>query len=233
MPIRANALAVMAKAPIPGTVKTRLMSFLSAAQAAALARALLIDQLEHLRTIRNADLYLAFAPIDARRLIRRLVPPRFTIFPQRGADLGARMQKVFATLFAKGHKRIVLIGSDLPPIPLNYFNQAFAYLQHAEPRAVLGPSLDGGYYLVGFNREQPALFDGMTWSHDRVLAETLAKLDAIGVHSKRLPPWFDIDTADDLQRVFLTKRPQHRAMKNTLRLLKRCTTPVTYRVKSL
>jgi rSAM/selenodomain-associated transferase 1 len=221
MPISANALAVMAKAPIPGTVKTRLMSFLSAAQAAALARALLIDQLEHLRTIRNADLYLAFAPIDARRLIRRLVPPRFTIFPQRGADLGARMQKVFATLFAKGHKRIVLIGGDLLPVPLSHFAQAFAYLDHPRPRAVLGPSRDGGYYLIGLNRALPEIFVEMSWSHDQVFAQTLARLRDLNAPTLQLPRWFDIDTVDDLQRVFRRKRPEQRAMKNMLRVLHR------------
>ena len=204
MPIRANALAVMAKAPIPGTVKTRLMPFLSAAQAAALARALLIDQFEHLRTIRNADLYLAFTPIDANRLIRRLAPPRFAIFPQHGADLGARMQKVFATLFAKGHKRIVLIGGDLLPVPLSHFAQAFAYLDHPRPRAVLGPSRDGGYYLIGLNRSLPEIFIDMSWSHDQVLAQTLARLRALNAPTLQLPPWFDIDTVDDL-RVFRRK----------------------------
>ena len=128
MPIRANALVVMAKAPIPGSVKTRLMPVFSALEAAALARALLLDQLEHLRALRNTDLYLAFTPPGARRLIRRLAPPRFEIFSQSGADLGARMRHIFATLFAQGHRRIVLIGGDLPPVPLRYFTQAFTYL---------------------------------------------------------------------------------------------------------
>lgn len=251
MPIRANALAVMAKAPLPGSVKTRLMPVLSAQQAAALAHALLLDQLEHLRAFRIADLYLAFTPPDARRLIRRLAPPRFEIFSQRGADLGARMRHIFATLFARGHRRIVLIGGDLPPVPLEYLTQAFTYLaakkspfhrrlaKHvlsgfevqetgrfagAQQRAVLGPSLDGGYYLVGLNREQPVLFDRMTWSHDRVLAQALQNLASVGVRRKQLRPWFDVDTIEDVQRLLLLRGSSQKAMTNTLSLLHRLPT---------
>ena len=246
MPIRANALVVMAKAPIPGGVKTRLMPVFSALEAATLARALLLDQLEHLRALRNTDLYLAFTPPGARRLIRRLAPSRFEVFSQAGGDLGRRMRHIFATLFAQGHRRIVLIGGDLPPVPLRYFTQAFTYLdakkspfypplaKHVvsgvergekegfdgpQQRAVLGPSLDGGYYLVGLNREQPALFDRMTWSHDQVLAQALQKLDSVGVRAKQLPPWFDVDTIDELQRVLLLRGSSRKAMRNTLPLL--------------
>lgn len=231
MPIRANALVVMAKAPIPGSVKTRLMPVFSALEAAALARALLLDQLEHLRALRNTDLYLAFTPPGARRLIRRLAPPQFEIFPQSGAGLGARMQKVFATLFAKGHKRIVLIGGDLLPVPLRYFTQAFTYLDAKksrfrfdvpQQRVVLGPSLDGGYYLVGLNRELPVLFRRMTWSHGQVLAVTLARLRALKLPSLQLSPWFDIDTPADL-KAFTQDwvMPNQREMKHTMKTLAR------------
>ena len=263
MPIRANALVVMAKAPIPGSVKTRLMPVFSALEAAALARALLLDQLAHLRALRNTDLYLAFTPPGARRLIRRLAPPRFEIFSQSGADLGARMRHIFATLFAQGHRRIVLIGGDLPPVPLRYFTQAFTYLdakksfhpplaKHVlsgveggeregfdgpQQRAVLGPSLDGGYYLVGLNREQPALFDRMTWSHDQVLTQALQKLDSVAVRVKQLPPWFDFDTIEDLPRVLLLRGSSRKAMKNTLpllhgRILKQCNLSQKQRAKA-
>lgn len=199
MPIRANALVVMAKAPIPGSVKTRLVPVFSAPQAAALARALLIDQLEHLRAFRNADLYLAFTPLSARRLIRRLTPTRFEIFPQRGAGLGVRMQNIFATLFARGYQRIVLIGGDLPPVPLEYFTRALAYLDHPESRAALGPTHDGGYYLIGLNRNQPAVFDQMSWSHDQVLRQTLERIISLNIKGHLLPRWHDIDTTDDVR----------------------------------
>src|ERR1051325_4642919 len=163
MPIRADAAAVMAKAPIAGAVKTRLVPFLSAGAAAELARALLIDQLNHLSAIESADLYLAFSPHSAGPAMRQLAPARFELIPQTGGDLGARMENIFATLFAKGHERIVLIGADLPPVPLDYFAAAYDYLDGGDARAVLGPSRDGGYYLLGLNRRAPELFSEMTW----------------------------------------------------------------------
>jgi glycosyltransferase A (GT-A) superfamily protein (DUF2064 family) len=220
-----NALAVMAKAPISGSVKTRLVPFLSAEEAAELARALLLDQLHHLSAIENAELYLAFSPNDAAHMMRQLAPAPFALFSQTDGDLGARMQNVFATLFARGHRNIVLIGADLPPLPLRYVTRAFAYLAgkkssvhppltkhvlskveggekgglaRAQGRAVLGPSQDGGYYLIGLNCAAPALFAEMTWSHEQVLAETTRRSASLGMATLQLPQWLDIDRPDDL-----------------------------------
>jgi len=207
----------MAKAPIAGAVKTRLVPFLSAEQAAELARALLLDQLEHLCALDSADLYLAFSPGRETALMRRLAPPRFALFPQSQGDLGARMQNIFTRLFARGHRAVVLIGADLAPVPLEYLAEAFDYLDGdkspfhpplikgeragfdgPEQRVVLGPSKDGGYYLIGLRRELPAIFENMTWSHDQVLAQTLVKLRALGIATLPLNQWFDIDRPEDL-----------------------------------
>ena len=173
MPTRANALAVMAKAPIPGTVKTRLVPPLTEEQAAELYRALLSDQLEHLNSLEAADLYVAFTPSDALPLITSIAPPGYRFFAQRGGDLGERMNEVFAELWRRGHRSLILIGSDLPPVPLDTFHQGFAQLSAGGKRVVLGPSSDGGYYLVGMNQPVTEIFSGMTWSHHRVLTETI------------------------------------------------------------
>jgi rSAM/selenodomain-associated transferase 1 len=228
MPIRADALVVMAKAPIPGTVKTRLMPLLTADQAAELARGLLLDQIEHLCAFAEADLHLAYAPSSARGLIRQLAPPRFAIFPQSEGDLGARMRHIFATLFAKRYQRIVLIGADLPPVPLEYFTAAFSCLRRNVPGAVLGPADDGGYYLIGLNQHQPALFEQINWSHDQVLAQTVAKVASLGVPIAQIPGWFDVDTVEDLQRVVLFEKSHPSEMKHTLQILARL--PVGHRV---
>ena len=138
MPIRANALAIMAKAPIAGTVKTRLLPYLSAEDAAELARSLLLDQLSHLCAIETADLYVAFTPPHEEALMRRLAPAPFQLFSQSEGDLGARMQNIFSALFAKEYKNVVLIGADLPPVPLDYFAEAgMTHLYGPQPRAVL------------------------------------------------------------------------------------------------
>jgi rSAM/selenodomain-associated transferase 1 len=198
MAIRANALAVMAKAPVAGQVKTRLVPVLTEEEAAELCRALLLDQLNHLGKLETSDLYLAFAPEPYRRLMQQLAPPCFRLFPQEGEDLGARMQAVFATLFAAGHKHIVLVGGDLAPVPPRFIEEAYDFLAAAEHRVVLGPSRDGGYYLVGCNRPTPQMFHGMTWSHGQVLTQTRAKLASLKIDSHLLPTWFDIDTPDEL-----------------------------------
>jgi glycosyltransferase A (GT-A) superfamily protein (DUF2064 family) len=231
----------MAKAPIPGAVKTRLVPFLSIDEAAELARALLIDQLSHLKAISTADLYLAFTPQETAALMHELAPPEFALFSQTHGDLGARMQNIFANLFAKGHKYIVLIGADLPPVPLGYFTQAFIHLHGKkspihppfvkgerggfdgpQQRVVLGPSRDGGYYLIGLNRQVPEIFTDMRWSHDQVFAQTLVKLRALTVPTLELPQWFDVDTPADLKALAQDRTaPYRNQMKNTSKVLDR------------
>src|SRR4029434_4493880 len=129
MAIRANALAVMAKAPLAGQVKTRLLSSFTAEAAAELSRSLLVDQLNHLQELDPTDFYLAFAPDHARLLMEKLAPSCFHLFPQQGDDLGGRMAAVFERLFQMGHENIALIGGDLPPVPLGFFDQAYSFLE--------------------------------------------------------------------------------------------------------
>jgi rSAM/selenodomain-associated transferase 1 len=222
MAIRANALAVMAKAPVAGQVKTRLLSSFTAEEAAELSSSLLVDQLNHLQALDTADFYVAFAPDDARLLMEKLAPLCFHLFPQRGDDLGARMAAVFERLFQMGHKNIVLIGGDLPPVPLHFFDQAYAFLEASKNRVVLGPSRDGGYYLVGSNRPTPEIFQGTSWSHSEVLTATQNKLASLKVDYHLLPLWFDIDTADDLRHLeSVSDNALKQAMPNTLLLLQR------------
>jgi uncharacterized protein len=220
MPV--NALAVMAKAPVAGEVKTRLLPAVTAEEAAELSRALLVDQLKHLQEFDAADFYLAFAPDDARLLMENLAPPCFRLFPQEGADLGARMEAAFKRLFDIGHRNIVLIGGDLPPMPLRYFAEAYAFLATSNQRVVLGPSRDGGYYLVGCNQPTPQIFQGMRWSHSAVLAQTQDKLASLKIDYHLLPTWFDIDTPADLRYLrFACDSSLEKVLANTLPLLRR------------
>ena len=222
MEIRANALAVMAKAPVPGQVKTRLLQLLTAEEAAELSRSLLVDQLNQVKELDTADFYLAFAPDDARLLMEHLAPACFHLFPQQGDELGARMAAVFKKLFDLGYKNIVLIGADLPPVPLRFFSEAYAFLESTNKRVVLGPSRDGGYYLVGCNQPTPQIFEGMSWSQSLVLAQTLERLAALRVDFHLLPSWFDIDTLDDLRHLqSVLDSALEKAMANTATLLQR------------
>jgi rSAM/selenodomain-associated transferase 1 len=220
--MRANALVIMAKAPLAGEVKTRLLPVFSPDQAARLAKALLVDQLNHVRQMESADPYLAFAPAQARPLMEQLAPPLYSLFPQEGDDLGARMQAVFEKLFRAAYRNIVLIGSDLAALPLRFFDQAYRYLESRQQRVILGPSRDGGYYLIGCNQPTPELFSGMSWSHDAVLAQTVAKLDRAKIAHELLPRWFDVDTPDDVRalRTALGSASLADAMPETANLLR-------------
>src|SRR5215475_12839158 len=222
MAIYANALAVMAKAPLPDQVKTRLQPSLTAEEAAALSRSLLVDQLNHLQELTRTDFYLAFASDDAQCLMEKLAPSYFRLFPQQGDDLGSRMAAVFERLFQMGHKNIALIGGDLPPVPLGFFNQAYAFFESSEKRVVLGPSRDGGYYLVGSNQPTPEIFASMSWRHSEVLKETKNRLASLRVDYCLLPLWFDIDTVDDLRYLeSVSDNELKEAMRNTTPLLQR------------
>ena len=219
--IAAVALVIMTKLPAPGQSKTRLVPPLTYEDAAALARALLLDQLVNLACFDDAQLCLTFAPDDARDAVRALAPPVFELFPQRGDDLGARMASAFDHLFAQGCKRVVLIGSDLPVLPQEIFTEAFEHLSSDSPHAVFGPSADGGYYLVGLNRPMPAIFQGVIWSCPDVLQRTCERLFALEIPYKFLPDWYDIDTIEDLRRLALEAvPPTPDTMKNTSILLR-------------
>ncbi len=220
--MRANALAVMAKAPLPGETKTRLMPALSAAEAAEVARALLLDQFARLSAISDADMFLVYTPASARPLFEQVAPPRFHLLAQQGEDLGARMLYVFETLYAEGYGKMVLIGGDLPPVPLNTFTAAFSLLDSPLRRVVLGPSRDGGYYLVGCNQPMPEIFTGMSWSHGEVLAQTISRLTGSAVETRILAPWFDIDTMEDLHSLQTQLDPElANAAKNLLGVIRR------------
>lgn len=211
----------MAKAPIAGAAKTRLAPPLTAGQAARLARALLLDQLEHLSALRAIDLYVAFTPRKAAPLFKRLAPRRYVCFPQEDGDLGERMRGVLAELWKRGHRNAAVVGSDVVPPPLKIFYDAFELLSSPDPRVVLGPSRDGGYYLIGMNRPTPEIFAGMTWSHDRVLRETTARLYRLGMTFDLLPTWFDVDTAADLELLRRSAPSVKAAVNRTMKLLQR------------
>lgn len=215
----ADALVILTKAPEPGRSKTRLVPPLTAEEAAALAKALLIDQLENAAAIHGIERFVAYTPESAADAVAALAPEGFRCFAQEGRSLGERMSHAFEHLFARGARSVILIGSDLPPVPRGVFHEGFAVLAGGRADVVLGPSADGGYYLVGMNRPVGAVFEDITWSRADVLSRTIEKLKTLNLNYELLPSWYDIDTATDLRRLESELDRSGGAMKNTAALL--------------
>jgi rSAM/selenodomain-associated transferase 1 len=199
-PVNTIAVAIMAKAPQPGAVKTRLCPPLLAAEAAALYRCFLLDKIEAVQALVGAQPVVAYTPDEARAEFAALAP-RFTLVPQRGLDLGARLHTTLAGLLAAGHPGAIAVDSDTPTLPREFLQQAVDCLTRPGPDVVLGPTEDGGYYLIGVRAAHRALFDAVPWSTSAVLEITLRQAAAAGLQSVCLPAWFDVDTPDDLRRL--------------------------------
>jgi rSAM/selenodomain-associated transferase 1 len=153
-----------------------------------------MDTVERLARI-DAVRVLAFTPPSAHQYFAELSKGRFRLTPQMDGDLGQRMASFFAEQFQAGAVASVLVGSDSPTLPLGYILQAFQELETAD--VVIGPSSDGGYYLIGCARRVPPLFEGIAWSTSLVLADTMAALRDPKWRLALLPPWYDVDTLDD------------------------------------
>src|SRR5437879_4025275 len=194
------AVAIMAKAPRGGEVKTRLCPPLSLADAAELYRRFLLDRIEPVGARRTAGLAVAYTPTEARTFFEEIAPG-FVLVPQRGADLGDRLANTLGTLLERGHRGALAIDSDTPTLPLGFLQQALDLVMTPEIDVVLGPTEDGGYYLIGLRTVHRELFEAMAWSTREVLPETVRRAGAKGLRVACLPTWYDIDTPDDLARL--------------------------------
>jgi rSAM/selenodomain-associated transferase 1 len=202
---RENALVVMLKYPEPGRVKTRLVPPLTGVEASCLYRCFIEDTFERIMPLRrcsDADervsIHSAFTPAEKRGDVTKLLPAGIPLIPQRGGDLGERLYTIFNEMMEYGYKRVVVIGSDSPDIPLEYIGEAFRMLREKPERVVLGPSEDGGYYLIGMDRANKAPFEGISWGSDTVLSDTLAQCKRDGIETSLLPMWRDVDRIEDL-----------------------------------
>jgi uncharacterized protein len=191
---RRDALAVIAKEPVAGLAKTRLAPTLGAVGAARAAAAMLADTLAAVRAS-GADPWLCFTPAEARERLGRLAPG-FGLLAQGGGDLGDRLAACLGDLLETGADRVAIVGADTPHVPLATYRRAFALLDEAD--VVLGPALDGGYYLVAAKAARPELFVGITMGTGTVLSETLVRAAAAELHVALLPPLRDLDRVEDL-----------------------------------
>ncbi len=197
----ARTLVVFAKAPRPGTVKTRLAADVGEAEAARIYRALgrgVVDGVRDgpWRTV------VAFSPPDAREEVAAWLDPGELDFdPQTSGDLGLRMDAALTAELGRGADRVCLVGTDAPGVDAGVVREAFRALAAAD--VVLGPARDGGYYLVGLKRPTPGLFQDIPWSTPEVLERTLERARELDLHVRLLRPLADVDRLPDVPRELL------------------------------
>lgn len=196
-----NSLILFTRYPEPGKVKTRLVSVLGAEGAANLQRQMTENTLKQIEALQNNlpfSLEIHFAG-EREELMQAWLGDNFVYYQQQGDDLGERMLSAFAGAFTKGISRVVLIGTDCPDLDREILFQAFQLLQQSE--VVLGPAVDGGYYLIGLNRIIPALFSNISWGTGEVLVETQQIAQSLNLQISYLPQLHDIDVPEDLEKL--------------------------------
>lgn len=195
--MHSDALLLMVKNPIPGKTKTRLAADVGDERALEIYHQLMAHTQRQARAIEHVSRYLHYSDhVDTHDDW----PGRdFIKMVQIGEDLGERMALAFDRAFARHHRRVVVIGSDCPELTTEILRQAFAALETHE--VVIGPTTDGGYYLLGLRNPQTTLFAGMTWSVDTVYEETMKRAAARGLSVKALPELSDVDYLEDYERL--------------------------------
>jgi rSAM/selenodomain-associated transferase 1 len=220
------AMAVMTKAPQAGRVKTRLVPPLTPEEAAELNKCFLRDttvaissaccrrpvgdkkmdfkpeaSASHNEAATTACGIAVYTPVGAESAYSDILPVDFTLLPQRGDKFGERLYLAVEDLFKCGFESVCLIDSDSPNVPPENFAEAVELLSAREERVVLGPSDDGGYYLIGVKKPNKHLFEQIDWSTERVLNQTIQRATEIGVEVKLLPSGYDVDDGASLRRL--------------------------------
>lgn len=198
----AACVIVFVKNPIPGEVKTRLTPHLSPEQAASLYQAFLVDWCDALSTTSTIHRVIAYTPPEGLNALQALIGEDPVYIPQVGASLGERLIAAARWACDQDYAKFLFVGSDSPTLPIQYVERALDLLESRD--VVIGPSVDGGYYLIGFSKHGaslsiPTIFEGIAWSTEVVFRQTLEKIQEINTRLGLLPPWYDVDTPTGLQ----------------------------------
>ncbi len=190
-----SALGIMFRIPQLGKVKKRLAAQIGDEMTLKIYNMMLQKTIKNVSRLSNIALYGFYkGTLSANLNILKTVQN----IPQRGKDLGERMLNAFKWLFNQGYKKVILIGSDSPDIPLSYIKEAFSRLDTRE--LVLGPAEDGGYYLIGLKAPIDSLFKNIRWGSSQVLRDTIKIAEIEGITYSLLPQWYDIDDVESLKR---------------------------------
>lgn len=196
---RKPALIVMAKWPEPGQVKTRLLPLLSAEEACALYRAMLLDVLEAAVALENVDAVLGFWPEERREDFKKLAPRGTMLISQKGADLAARMQHCFDEVFARGYAPVLMRNSDGPTLPERVLRAALEALAGGA-QAVFSPDASNGFGVIGLEKSVPKLL-GRPLETDNSYEEIRARCADAGLRAAEVEGWYDVDGPADLSRL--------------------------------
>ncbi len=196
---RRRVVAVLARAPSSGG-KSRLFQSLGIEPDTSLTHALLSDTVAAVERVHGVDRALVYTPAAHRAEIESITSRRWTCIAQPDGDLGERMAAAFHDLHALGYDEIVLVGSDLPTLPPALISRALHAVRGRRPTVVLGPSADGGYYLIALRQPLDGLFHGVPWSTDAVFESTRARASALGLEVHLIDAWYDVDDAESLER---------------------------------
>lgn len=194
-----QALITFVKAPVPGTVKTRLQADLPVDEVVKIYKSFVREITSGCSRLKGIDRFLGCAPAkDDPFLLEIADKYKMVSFNQRGDDLGEKIVNAFRDIFKKGYSRVILIGSDSPTIPKEFIRRAFRLLEKTE--FVVGPCCDGGMYLIGAkNSINPRIFQKVPWDTADVLNLTMSNLFRLKIPFSLLPFWYDIDNIDDLK----------------------------------
>jgi uncharacterized protein len=197
-------VAIMAKASAPGRTKTRLVPPLTFDEAAALNTAFLQDiannvlEAGHHTAIAG---YVAFAPRGSEDFFRSILPPAIGLIDACLPTFGDCLLRTVENLLARGHQSAVVLNSDSPTLPMAFLVETAQALARPGQRAVLGPSSDGGYYLLGVQAVHRRLFEDIAWSTERVAEQTRERAREIKLDVHMLPVWYDVDDAEGLRQL--------------------------------
>ncbi len=186
-----RVLIIFAREPLKGKVKTRLHGCLPEAACRNLYKAFVQDSVALARSIACEKRYIAYDTEGSEPRFLKSIAPDFGFFPQRGKHLGERIHRAFLFAARERADRTAIIGSDAPTLPSLYVRSAF--LKLASHDVVVGPSLDGGYYLVGLTVPCKELFSRIGWGTNKVFMQTLARIRKMHLKAALLPPWYDVD----------------------------------------
>ena len=190
------AVAIMAKASIVGTVKTRLVPPLTYEEAAELNTCCLADVAANIMAaaaLQPIQGFAAYAPLGSEVFFSELLPDSFKLLQPKEPSLGRSLFHAARDLLAAGYGSVCLVNADSPTLPTEALLEAVRCLRQPGDRVVLGPAADGGYYLIGLKQFHSRLFQDINWSTERVYRQTIARACEIGLPVAALPEWYDVD----------------------------------------